>query len=73
MPDGAFYAFPRFEGLSLSSQELADRLLDECLISATPGSAFGSVGEGHLRFSFACSIRDIETGLERLRDWSLLK
>jgi aspartate aminotransferase len=73
MPEGAFYAFPRFEGLAFSSQQVADRLLDECLISTTPGIAFGSVGEGHLRFSFACSLQSIDTGLARLRKCSLFR
>lgn len=69
MPAGAFYVFPRFEDLNLSSQELADRLLEECLIATTPGSAFGPAGEGHLRLSFACALEDIEIGMERLRQF----
>ena len=32
MPAGAFYVFPRFEGVNLTSQELADRLLEESLV-----------------------------------------
>jgi len=67
VPAGAFYVFPRFEGLDLSSQELANRLLEESLVATTPGSAFGRAGEGHLRLSFACSIEDIETGMTRMR------
>jgi len=63
-PAGTFYAFPRVEGLE-SSSDLADALLREALIATTPGSAFGESGEGHLRFSFACSMDHIETGLER--------
>ena len=69
MPAGAFYAFPRFEGLGLSSQELANRLLEEVLVAATPGSAFGAAGEGHLRLSFACSMQNIETGMKRIREF----
>jgi aspartate aminotransferase len=69
MPIGAFYVFPRFEGLNLSSQELATRLLDERLVVTTPGSAFGAAGEGHLRLSYACATEDIEVGLKRIRDF----
>jgi aspartate/methionine/tyrosine aminotransferase len=63
-PAGTFYAFPRIEGLD-SSGDLADALLREALIATTPGAAFGESGEGHLRFSFACSMDHIEAGLER--------
>jgi aspartate aminotransferase len=69
MPTGAFYAFPRFEGLNLSSQELAARLLDEHLVVTTPGSAFGAAGEGHLRLSYACATEDIEVGLKRIGEF----
>lgn len=73
-PAGAFYAFPRVEGLfghSLAgaiaedSLELAEVLLEKAEISTVPGSAFGS--EGYLRFSFACSTAQIEEGASRLR------
>jgi len=67
-PAGTFYAFPRIEDLT-SSSDLADALLQEALIATTPGSAFGTPGEGHLRFSFACSMRDIEVGMERFREF----
>ena len=69
MPAGAFYVFPRFEGLNLTSQELAARLLEESLVATTPGSAFGQAGEGHLRLSFACAIEDIEIGVRRMCDF----
>ena len=69
VPTGAFYVFPRFEGQDLSSQELANRLLEESLVATTPGSAFGPAGEGHLRLSFACSLEDIETGMARMREF----
>ncbi|MCG2768332.1 MAG: aminotransferase class I/II-fold pyridoxal phosphate-dependent enzyme, partial [Anaerolineae bacterium] len=67
VPTGAFYVFPRFEGQDLSSQELANRLLEESQVATTPGSAFGQAGEGHLRLSFACSLEDIETGMARMQ------
>lgn len=71
VPAGTFYVFPRFDALGLSSQDLAERLLEQSLVATTPGTAFGQVGEGHLRLSFACAIEDIETGMKRMRQFFL--
>jgi aspartate aminotransferase len=66
-PHGAFYLFPNISGLGKSSREIADRLLDEAGVAALPGTAFGAAGEGYLRFSFANSLTNIETALDRIR------
>ena len=66
-PKGAFYIFPRFDGVDGHSQDFADNLLEKELVVATPGVAFGAAGEGHLRFSFACSMSEIEKGMARLK------
>ena len=65
-PRGAFYAFPSFD-LPVSSQELANECARNGLI-CTPGSAFGSFGENHLRFSYAASEEKIEKGMDILAD-----
>lgn len=64
--EGAFYLFPRFPNSQKNSLELADALLDQADIAATPGIAFGEAGEGHLRFSIATSMNDLEHAVERL-------
>jgi aspartate/methionine/tyrosine aminotransferase len=66
-PLGAFYLFPNVKGLGRPSKEIADRLLMEGGVSALPGTAFGTQGEGYLRFSFANSLPNIEQALERIR------
>lgn len=65
-PKGAFYAFPSFD-LDMTSQELANELVKAGLI-CTPGSAFGTFGEGHLRFSYAASEEKINKGMDILAD-----
>ena len=65
-PKGAFYAFPSFD-LDMTSQELANELVKAGLI-CTPGSAFGTFGEGHLRFSYAGSEEKIDKGMDILAD-----
>jgi aspartate/methionine/tyrosine aminotransferase len=69
-PQGAFYLFPNVSGLGRSSKEIADRLLTEFGVSALPGTAFGTQGEGYLRFSFANSLTNIEQALERIRKFA---
>lgn len=67
-PKGAFYVFPNIAGTGYSSRRLADRLLDEAGVACLSGTAFGEWGEGHLRFSYANSLENIEEALRRIRE-----
>src|SRR5213594_2289407 len=53
-PGGAFCFFPRYDG-GTPAHEVSERLLKEGHVAVTPGSAFGKLGEGHLRISYAAS------------------
>ncbi len=66
-PQGAFYLFVRFPGLGGDSMAIADRLLEQADIACTPGIEFGSAGEGHVRFSIATAMYDLERAVERIR------
>ena len=66
--EGAFYVFPRFTQTRLNSLELSSRLLDKALIATTPGVAFGAAGEGHVRFSIATHMHDLERTIDRLAE-----
>jgi aspartate aminotransferase len=68
-PLGAFYLFPNISGIGLSSEDFANRLLTEAGVAALPGTAFGQYGEGYLRFSFANSLPNIESAVERIRNF----
>jgi aspartate aminotransferase len=72
-PQGAFYAFPSFEGVlgreiagrrPESTLELADLLLDEAKVAIVPGEAFGS--PGYARLSFALGDDDLAEGIDRI-------
>ena len=67
-PAGAFYAFPSF-AWPHSSQEVATELLRRGVIT-TPGDAFGTLGAGHLRLSFAASRANLERGLGIVRAYA---
>src|SRR5579863_6012581 len=51
-PDGAFYLFPKIEGLS-DSFDFCRRLLMETKVGLAPGVAFGEGGEGSVRICYA--------------------
>jgi aspartate aminotransferase len=67
-PLGAFYVFPNITGTGYPAKPLADRLLDEAGVACLSGTAFGEWGEGHLRFSYANSLENIQEALRRIRD-----
>jgi len=66
-PRGAFYVFPNITRTGYSSKALADRLLEEGGVACLSGTAFGEFGEGHLRFSYANSMENIQEALKRIR------
>ncbi|TLZ59981.1 MAG: pyridoxal phosphate-dependent aminotransferase [Methanobacteriota archaeon] len=64
-PGGAFYFFPRYDG-GTPAHEVSERLLKEGHVAVTPGSAFGQLGEGHLRISYAASRETIRRGIRNI-------
>ncbi len=67
-PEGAFYAFPSIKGTRLSSLEFSKRLLDKEKVAVVPGTAFGRLGEGYLRLSYASNmdkLKEALLGIER--------
>jgi aspartate aminotransferase len=67
-PDGTFYVLPDFRAYSQNSVELSQFLLKRALVVTVPGKEFGM--EGHLRLSYAGSVKDITVGIERIK-WAL--
>lgn len=76
-PEGAFYAFPRVDGLFgrrspggrwlQGSLDVALALLEEARVATVPGVAFGD--DACLRFSYATSRGQIAEGMGRVLDW----
>jgi aspartate aminotransferase len=64
-PDGAFYLFPRIEGLE-DSFDFCRRLLLETRVGLAPGVAFGAGGEGSVRICYAADRSILEPAMERL-------
>jgi aspartate/methionine/tyrosine aminotransferase len=70
MPKGAFYAFPNITETGWKSKPLADALLEQAGVAALSGTAFGSFGEGYLRFSVANSLENLQKALECIDEWT---
>ena len=64
-PDGAFYLFPRIEGLC-DSFAFCKKLLEEMHVGIAPGVAFGNGGEGSVRICYASDLSVLEPAMERL-------
>ncbi len=68
-PYGAFYVFPSIQKFNMSSDEFAIRLLESKNVAVVPGTAFGDCGEGFLRISYAYSIENLKTAIDRIKDF----
>ena len=67
-PKGAFYAFANITGTGMTAREVQDRLLAETGVATVAGTAFGALGEGYVRFSYAESAEKIREALRRVRE-----
>ena len=65
-PYGAFYVFPSIKEFGMTSEEFANRLLQEEKVAVVPGTAFGDCGEGFLRISYAYSIENLKIALGKI-------
>ncbi|MFH5185108.1 aminotransferase class I/II-fold pyridoxal phosphate-dependent enzyme [Paenibacillus sp. TAB 01] len=66
-PLGAFYVFPSIAHTGLTSDQFAQRLLQESKVVTVPGDAFGPGGEGFIRCSYATSLPKLQEALERMQ------
>ena len=65
-PFGAFYVFPCIKEFGMTSDEFANRFLQEEKVAVVPGTAFGDCGEGFLRISYAYSLDNLKVAIGRL-------
>lgn len=67
-PDGTFYALPDLRAFNNNSLEVSRFLLKKAMVVVVPGREFGM--EGHIRISFAGSVKDVTEGIARIK-WVL--
>ena len=63
-PAGAFYLFVPIP--LCQSVAFATTLATDAAVLVIPGLAFGKMGEGFIRLSFAASLEQIGSGMERI-------
>jgi aspartate aminotransferase len=71
-PEGAFYVYPNIsaffgrKGVN-SPAEFARKLLHEAHVASVPGEGFGT--QEHIRLSYATSQKELDRGLERIKNF----
>jgi len=66
---GSFYAFANIKSFGKTSMEFAEELIREARVVAVPGSAFGIMGEGYMRFVFANSDENLKEAVRRIDEY----
>jgi len=66
-PEGAFYLFSKIPaGLPQDSMAFCRELAHDARVALIPGSSFGPGGEGYVRISYAASMADLQTAVDRI-------
>lgn len=68
-PRGAFYVFPSVESTGMDGEQFANELLKAQKVAVVPGAAFGAAGANHVRCSYATSMQQLTTAIERITDF----
>ena len=66
-PKGAFYMFPSIRNTGLSSETFCEQLLVDQALVCIPGTAFGRMGEGHIRCCYATGTEKLLQAFERMQ------
>lgn len=67
-PEGAFYAWVKFDIKGVTSSNLVTYLLDHAKVIGVPGIAYNERNDTYIRLSFANSINDLENAIKKLRN-----
>lgn len=65
--EGTYLTWLDHRAFGMTSQEVADRLLNEQHVRVSAGTLYGEDGEGFMRVNIACPRAQLEEGLQRMR------
>lgn len=68
-PMGAFYIFPSIRKLKMTSYEFCTQLVRAKKVACVPGTAFGAMGEGNIRCSYATAEDKLITALNLIQEF----
>lgn len=60
------FLWGRIKDPAIGAEEMADRVLRDCRVFITPGTVFGSRGEGYIRISLCARPEQLEEALRRI-------
>ena len=66
--EGTYLVWIDCRAMGLSSERLAQRLLEQDKLMLSPGTLYGAEGEGFLRLNIACPRSLLADGLQRLKN-----
>ena len=72
LPKAGFYVWARIPG-RYTSVQFTTELLDKANVAVTPGTGYGSAGEGYVRLSLTLSDDRLDEGISRLMKWHKAK
>lgn len=72
-PAGTMFVWAKLPKGWNSSEEFCIALLERAGVSITPGSAFGALGEGYVRFALVRSQKEMRRAFDRIRDCGILE
>ena len=68
-PKGAFYAYANITNTGWKAKQLASNLLEEKGVAIVGGPDFGTLGEGHVRLSYANSEKNIVAAISLIEEF----
>lgn len=69
---GTMFAWVKLPGKYTSSQEFCMELLEKTGVLCTPGVAFGTMGEGYVRFALVLSVEEIKEALKKIKESGMI-
>lgn len=68
MPEGAFYAWVKFDIPGMDSYQIAEYLLDHARVVGVPGQSYGKSNDKYVRFSFATKMEYLQEAVKRIAE-----
>ena len=69
---GTMFAWVKLPSKYTSSQQFCMELLEKTGVLCTPGVAFGTMGEGYVRFALVLSVEEIKEALKKIKESGMI-
>ena len=72
-PAGTMFVWAKIPDTYTTSQDFCIALLERAGVSVTPGSAFGTLGEGYVRFALVRTQEEMSRAFARIAESGVLE